>query len=86
MTSPLKIAIIEQTVRRWTVPPICQGQIVEVSYGDDYAGGAYRRTYDHSDRTVSYAVADMASCGCDCECDCWDPANTEPVKFDWRPA
>lgn len=36
------------------VPPENQGQIVEVSYGCD-AEYVYRKTYDKSDRTTSYA-------------------------------
>ena len=59
--------------------------MVVVEYGDDYSGGAYRRSTDRSDGTVWYEVAEMSDCGCEGECDCWDPANTEPGKFDWQP-
>jgi len=86
MTTVSKIAIIEQKVKRWTTPPVCQGQMVVVEYGDDHAGGAYRRITDKSDGSTSYEVAEMTDCGCANECDCWDPANAEPGKFDWQPA
>lgn len=36
------------------VRPIDQGQIVEVSYGYDHEGGAYRRTLDRSDGSVEW--------------------------------
>lgn len=63
-------------------PPARHGQMVEVSYGYS-ADGDYlvRRTIDRSDRTTSYAIADLA----------WldypdiDPEGTEPAieAEDW---
>lgn len=67
----------------WTVPPACQGQMVEVAYGDDRSDTLYRRVTDRSDRSVAYATADAADCGCEGECDCWDPANVEPTAYEW---
>jgi hypothetical protein len=39
---------------QYHIPPECQGQIVEVSYGcdEDYV---YRKTFDRSDRTTTYS-------------------------------
>jgi hypothetical protein len=78
---------IETAVDRWTVPPACQGQIVEVAYGVDRRDRtAYRRTTDRSGaRRVQYARADLDECGCEGECDCWDPANREPGAYEWDP-
>lgn len=67
----------------WIVPPACQGQIVEVSYGEDHAGSAFKRVFDRSDRSTNYYVAEIDECGCASECDCWDPANYEPEGFSW---
>jgi hypothetical protein len=39
--------------------PVDKGQIVEVSYGYDYEGGAYRRTLDRSDRSVSWEHGEL---------------------------
>lgn len=36
-----------------------QGQIVEVSYGYDSEGGAYRRTTDRSDGSVTWEHGDL---------------------------
>lgn len=70
---------------RWIVPPECQGKIIEVAYGDDRTGTLYRRCYDQSDRTTSYATADAADCGCADECDCYSPQNREPTGYEWTP-
>ena len=59
--------------------PVDQGQIVEVSYGYDSIGGAYRRTFDKSDNSElwSYGVVD------------WDKEpegidyNRVPCVIDW---
>lgn len=42
---------------QWITPPVCQGQIVLVSYasGDPEAGVIYRRTWDQSDGERDYA-------------------------------
>lgn len=47
---------------RWDTPPQNAGQIVTVMYADAYPGAApachgslYRRTFDASDRTTTYA-------------------------------
>ena len=69
----------------WHIPGEYQGQMVEVAYGDAYNGKLYRRTTDHSDRSVSYEVADATSCGCESECDCFQPWNSEPAGFRWTP-
>lgn len=70
----------------WVTPPELQGQMVEVSYAADGAGLVWRRSYDRSDRTTTYEVADAEDCGCEDECDCFDPANAEPEGFDWKPS
>ena len=66
----------------WHIPPACQGQIVEVAYGSD-GESFYRRTTNRSDRSVTYAAADVADCGCDDECDHWSPWNREPSAYEW---
>jgi hypothetical protein len=40
---------------RMYVRPVDAGQIVEVSYGFDGEGGAYRRTHDRSDGSTIWA-------------------------------
>ena len=65
------------------VPPRNQNQIVEEAYGSDCAGLVFRRTFDRSDRSTSYAVADVDDCGCDGECTCFEPWNGVPSGFDW---
>lgn len=72
-------------VEHWHVPPRCQGQTVEISYGSDRQGLYYRRIHDRSDRTTSYAVAEAYSCGCTAECDCFEPWNGMPTAFSWTP-
>jgi hypothetical protein len=53
---------IEGAVDSWHVPPANQGQTVVVSYGIDTEGEAiYRRTFDRSDRSVSYERADLSA-------------------------
>jgi len=42
----------------WIVPPVCQGQTVEVAYAGVHDGLVYRRCYDRSDRTTSYCQAE----------------------------
>ena len=39
--------------------PVDQGQIVEVSYGYDSEGGAYRRTTDRSDGSVTWERGEL---------------------------
>lgn len=55
-------------------PPECQGQMVEVSYGW-IDGRLYQRTVDHSDRSVSWAVADDRG---DRLPESWHPVNGAP--------
>ena len=70
---------------KWIIPPECQGQMVEVAYGDSYDGMAWRCTTDRNDGSVAYEVAEMSDCGCDGECNCWEPWNVEPSGYDWVP-
>lgn len=77
-------AEIAEDVDRWIVPPECQGQLVEVAYGGSSDGMLYRRCYDRSDRTTSYAWADAADCGCTDECRCFEPWNREPTAYSWH--
>lgn len=64
------------------VPPECQGQIVQVSYGDSCNGILYRRTVDRSDRSESWERAEHVDlfprCDHDSDCGCWSPQNVEP--------
>jgi len=69
------------------IPPECQGQIVEVSYGDGCDGTVYRRTLDHSDSTEMWERAEYAALFPDCACvgdGCphWSPWNTRPGGFE----
>lgn len=72
----------------FVVPPVCQGQAVEVAYADTFDGRLWRRVTDRSlpagdaDR-VRFEVASATACGCEHECDCWDPINSEPSAFEW---
>lgn len=77
----MTVAKIEAKQLSWIVPPVCQGQIVEVSYACD-RNGAYRRSYDRSDRSTSYAFCAIEDCP-DALCD-FDPANAEP-DYDFEP-
>lgn len=62
----------------WHVPPVCQGQIVEVAYGVGEDAIAYRRVTDRSDRSVRHEMADE-------EPDTsWNPWNSEPGGYTWR--
>lgn len=61
-------------------PPENQGQMVEVSYGW-HEGRLYRRTFDRSDLSESWAVADEEEAQ---ELDeSWDPANGRPPIKTW---
>jgi hypothetical protein len=73
-------------VRHWITPPECQGQIVMVSYGSDYAGTYYRQVFDRSDNSATYYSAKADDCGCESECNCFDPVNSEPSSqnFNWN--
>lgn len=63
------------------VRPVDQGQIVEVSYGYDYDGYAYRRTLDRSDRSEVWKRGELD----------WDrePEETDqnhvPCVVSWEP-
>lgn len=59
-----------KSVTRWTVPPECQGQIVEHAYGYDEDGALVRRVTDRSDGSVAYAWREST--------DHDDPINREP--------
>lgn len=75
----------EPDVLAWITPPECGGQIVAAAYGLGRCGErVYRRRFDASDGSTSYAEAD-ADCGCERECDCWDPASREPRGCVWEP-
>jgi mannose/cellobiose epimerase-like protein (N-acyl-D-glucosamine 2-epimerase family) len=58
------------------IPPICQGQMVEVGYSCT-ANYIVRRTHDRSDRSTCYSVAEISD-------DDWEwyetyhPVNGEP--------
>lgn len=58
------------------VPPECQGQIVEVSYGW-FEGSLYRRTRDRSDGTDLWSVADERGAAKLAETS-WHPVNSAP--------
>ncbi len=62
---------------RFHVPPVNQGQIVEVSYASD-DGYVFRCRYDQSDRTKVYA---MSRCLTGDEGDYW---NGPPSNRRWR--
>lgn len=74
---PMKLRTLLDGVQAWHVPPRCQGQIVEVSYGvwaDGHGGSLVaRRAEDRSDGSVTYAVAPAAD---DDQGDYW---NAEPT-------
>lgn len=61
---------------KFMIPPICQGQIVEVSYAAD-ADRAYMRVFDRSDRSEDLYAVSWDDVSAD-EYDAWDPANVEP--------
>lgn len=61
----------------WHVPPVCQGQHVEVAYGIGVENLAFRRTTDKSDGSVQYEVASAGR-------DDWQPWNEEPTGYEWR--
>ena len=44
---------------RMYVRPVDAGQIVEVSYGYDSAGGAYKRVHDRSDGSTEWYHGDL---------------------------
>lgn len=58
------------------IPPVCQGQIVEVAYGL-HLGTVYRRVTDRSDSSVEYARSRALA---DDEGDYW---NREPGNRRW---
>lgn len=71
--------------RMW-VPPICQGQMIEISYGGD-ADFIYRRIYDRSDRSETWERADVAYIDEHEAYGQWDPWETEPGFVgpeDWK--
>lgn len=59
-------------VDRWDIPPECQGQIVEVSYGLDEDGLPWRRTVDRSSGDVAYSLLS------DQPPELWEPWNCSP--------
>lgn len=64
------------------VPPVNQGQIVEISYGWDEDGRLYRRTYDQSDCSESWDVARSTGH----IPDDWHPVNEPPPRrTKWKP-
>lgn len=68
--------------RGFHVPPVCQGQIVEVAYA---CAGEHmlRRTHDRSDGSISYEIAEIGP-------DDWswyetyEQANGEPPLSGWE--
>lgn len=69
----------------WTTPTENQGQMVEISYGW-HDGGLYRRRYDHSTRTATYAVADEDSAARLAQSG-WDAINGSPDGVQtWTPS
>ncbi len=69
------------SARGWHTMPVDQGQMVEVSYYAVGAAGCLCRTYDRSDRSTSYAVADWDEDGGE-----FEPWNGEiGVDGEWRP-
>jgi hypothetical protein len=60
------------------VPPRCQGQTVEVSYGTTEDGKVIRHSLDRSDRTESYQIARQLASD---EGDYWQ---AEPRNKRWR--
>lgn len=65
------------------VPPECQGQMQEVSYGGDGTGTVWRRVYDRSDHSESWSRAEYTDLFPDCAhtdgcCAHWSPQNSAP--------
>jgi hypothetical protein len=59
MTAATKTYRIPEWLRLG-VPGSCQGQTIECSYGIDLQSGvAVCRSFDRSDRTTSWAIADL---------------------------
>jgi hypothetical protein len=81
-TDDLPVVDVSEFTLRFLTPPRNQGQIVEVSYAALYDGRVLRKTYDQSDRSTSYDVADLSPD---------DPEETpglndEPmIEGDWQP-
>ena len=67
-------------VMLFTVPPENAGQIVEVAYACSPAG-LVRRTLDHSDRSVTYALADVTA---EPWYEHYQPRNGAPPDCEWR--
>jgi hypothetical protein len=78
----LPVVDVRDITLRFLTPPRNQGQIVEVSYAGLYDGRVLCKTYDQSDRSTSYAVADLSPD---------DPEETiglndEPmIEGEWKP-
>lgn len=68
------------TVDTWTVPPRCQGQIVEVAYGTDEDGEPWQRVHDRSCGEITYTRGYWTD---DSK---WEPWNAEPTAIDWEAA
>lgn len=63
-------------------PTAMQGQVIERSYG--WANGSlYRRTLDHSDGSVAWAVADDASA--EALPEGWEATESAPAVAEWTP-
>lgn len=67
------------------IPPECQGQMVELSYGGDGSGLLFRRAVDRSDREERWFRAAADECGHEGECGCFEPWNKEPTAYAWTP-
>lgn len=60
----------------WHTPPMNQGQIVEVSYGQDDEGECWERTRDHASGLSRYRYLGHAT---DSRNTRWDPWNSVPA-------
>ncbi len=63
----------------WQIPPECQGQTVEVSYASDCSELYWRRHYDRSNCSTSYAYCSFD----DAPDAAWEPWNGTPSGVDW---
>ncbi len=81
----LTVAQVESLAVSYVVPPVCQGQTVEVAYGADWEERiVVRRTHDRSDGRVSYEWASAEGIADEEQ---WEPWNHPPqlrAGAEWR--
>jgi hypothetical protein len=83
--SKMTVEKIEALNASYLVPPVCQGQTVEVAYGADWEERiVVRRTHDRSDGRVSYAYASAEELADEEQWEPWDHPPQLREGAEWR--